>query len=696
MLSPSTPIKCAQEEQDNGEPVIPSSDFSKLGIKLSYLLNDFVEKDCGGKSNLIGLTTTDVATIFVKPLTSIGKKSFCDQCIERQKKERVKSNIDVTSVSLAEVFISHSWSCEFLSVLGALEDHFESNPDIFIWFDLFSNNQHEASTHPHDWWQTVFKSAIKEIGFTVMVLSPWDNPIPYTRAWCIYEAYCTIVTGSHFEIAMSADDRDQFIIDVENDPCDAIDNMLGTINAEKSTAFFPFDRDQIFQVIRKEVGFPKINKLVFEQYREWVVNIGKRELQNNRDKDRRPKLYNMLGMLYMGQGKYRAASTHLEKSLSLANARFGPNDAMTLKAMANLAASYKALGNIEDAEILYKQSLERTEIAYGPDHISTLERLRSVVGFYFDKGKSQQIRFRLGSIKNSQLVPGSLPPLQDKAEGDLDPAAPTPNLLGSIYGIIFNKDEKKLEPIEELYVECLKMSRKQFGPDSPKSLDSLRDLASLYRKEGKTELSTELHSKCHDKRRNALGIDHPDTLQSANSLATLYARQEHHYGTAENLYASCLEKRKIVLGTNHPATISTMSSLAVLLFTLGKYEKAENLFRECMKNQRAVWGYDHPDYLDSLFSLGSACEAQGKYQAAEAIHSECLKKRVATLGPLHADTTTSASTLIQMYSKHGKYLSAFQLEIMYVWNCKEWRSSLFLLFLVCTIFITLNKSSTYM
>ena len=59
--------------------------FSKQGISLSYLLNEFVE-ECGGNEALKRLTTTDVCNTFVKPATETCQSSYCDMLLEQQQK----------------------------------------------------------------------------------------------------------------------------------------------------------------------------------------------------------------------------------------------------------------------------------------------------------------------------------------------------------------------------------------------------------------------------------------------------------------------------------------------------------------------------------------------------------------------------------------------------------------------------------
>ena len=143
--------------------------FPKDGIRLSSI--DIFYNACGGKDKLKGLTTTEVNDKFLKPITLSCQLSYC---------EMLKSQSN-HCIGTAEVFISHAWKYEFLLVMDALEYHLRDEPDIIIWFDLFSNNQHKAVDLNFDWWCNTFKSAIQEFGRTIMVLAPWSNPIPFTR-----------------------------------------------------------------------------------------------------------------------------------------------------------------------------------------------------------------------------------------------------------------------------------------------------------------------------------------------------------------------------------------------------------------------------------------------------------------------------------------------------------------------------------
>jgi hypothetical protein len=193
--------------------------FPKDDVRLSYY-KDFIREY--NDNNLMGLTTEDVndKDQYIKPLTAHCQLSYCEML----------KNDNHPAVGIATVFISHEWQYKFLDVLKALQYHFRDNPNIIVWFDLFSNNQHKAVDLDFDWWCGTFKSAIQQFGRTVMVLAPWNDPIPLKRAWCLFEIYCSIATHSKFEVAMSEEQNGNFIDAIVAEGQRAIDAMIAIID----------------------------------------------------------------------------------------------------------------------------------------------------------------------------------------------------------------------------------------------------------------------------------------------------------------------------------------------------------------------------------------------------------------------------------------------------------------------------------
>ena len=103
--------------------------------------------------------------------------------------------------------MSHAWKYKFRDVVAALRA-FEARGAAagdaapFYWFDCVSVDQHAAQSFPREWWSTTFRDAIGAMGHTVMVLSPWDKPFTLTRAWCLWEVFCSVDTGAEFSVCL--------------------------------------------------------------------------------------------------------------------------------------------------------------------------------------------------------------------------------------------------------------------------------------------------------------------------------------------------------------------------------------------------------------------------------------------------------------------------------------------------------------
>jgi hypothetical protein len=154
------------------------------------------------------LSTAQVVSRVIKPATAHTHGSYA---------ELLRGKADASGrpyVASATVFVSHAWDNAFDDLQDALMERFGADEDVYLWngaghlqarlppcmcadasslllrADIFVGNQHAAATLPQDWWATAFASAVGEIGHTVLVLQPWDKPLPLTRSWCLVRCIC--------------------------------------------------------------------------------------------------------------------------------------------------------------------------------------------------------------------------------------------------------------------------------------------------------------------------------------------------------------------------------------------------------------------------------------------------------------------------------------------------------------------------
>jgi tetratricopeptide (TPR) repeat protein len=210
---------------------------------------------------------------------------------------------------------------------------------------------------------------------------------------------------------------------------------------------------------------------------------------------------------------------------------------------------------------------------------------------------------------------------------------------------------------EPLLQEALRIRQKVLGSEHPDTVQSLNNLAALYREMGEYAKAEPLHQEALRIPQKVLGSENPYTVRSLNNLAALY-REMGEYAKAEPLYQKALRIRQKVLGSEHPDTVSSLNGLAVLYFDMGEYAKAEPLLQEALRIRQKVLGSEHPDTANSLNNLGALYEETGDYVKAEPLLQEALRIRQKVLGSEHPDTAQSLNNLGSLYWSMGEYAKA--------------------------------------
>jgi tetratricopeptide (TPR) repeat protein len=160
----------------------------------------------------------------------------------------------------------------------------------------------------------------------------------------------------------------------------------------------------------------------------------------------------------------------------------------------------------------------------------------------------------------------------------------------------------------------------------------------LEQAQGHYQEAERLHQRALDARKKSLGPDHPDTLNSVNNLAMLY-RNQGRYDEAEQLYVHALEARERLLGSENPDTYVSMNNLAYLYRSQGRFDEAEPLFRRSIEGLERVLGPEHPTTITSRDGLAALLAGrQDKNTLAEA--------RVSVSSGPTADGSTTVESIV--------------------------------------------------
>ena len=138
----------------------------------------------------------------------------------------------------------------------------------------------------------------------------------------------------------------------------------------------------------------------------------------------------------------------------------------------------------------------------------------------------------------------------------------------------------RYEEAEAMYLALLKKAREEFGPEDPKVVRPMRNLAMLYHLQGKnTAAEPLLHG--------ALVImdkADPDNIENSVVLEQLAEVREAQgrYEAAELILLRSLAIREKALGPDHPHVMPVLQHIATLYKKLGKKDEAK-VFEERAK-----------------------------------------------------------------------------------------------------------------
>ena len=238
-------------------------------------------------------------------------------------------------------------------------------------------------------------------------------------------------------------------------------------------------------------------------------------------------------------------------------------------------------------------------------------------------------------------------------------SAETYQALGELAHILGHRGRRDAEVVQMAEAAAEGLER-TLGPDHPKTLTTLNNLALAYRAAGKVFEAIALHERVRDARIARLGPDHPDTLATLNNLAVAY-RAAGKVPEAIALFERVRDAQVARLGPDHPSTLNTLNNLAGAYRAAGKVPEAIALFERVRDAMITRLGPDHPSTLTALHNLAAAYRDAGRVREAIALLERARDGRIAQLGPDHPSTLTTLHNLALAYRDAGRVREAIAL-----------------------------------
>ena len=531
-----------------------------------------------------------------------------------------------------------------MDTVDALRNLLKNEPSSVLWFDLFSNNQHLAPSLDFDWWCSTFKTAIEQFGHTIIVLSPWNKPVPFTRAWCLFELYCTAACDCKLDIAMVTAEVSDFLENVIHDT-EVYFRMLSNIDVSKSESLNRCDQEKIFEVVEKTIGFEEINKIISSRMQKWVVTSLQDSFQNS-PADKKIKLKVALAEIFRLQGSHVEALDQYRKVLNEVHA-VGHSDLDWV-----LASCYNGIGQVYGCRGKYKESLEYYQKSL--EHVSSIEGgIKKNVG---------QILNNIAVSHASQNMYSEAIDYYQKALTALIPQ------LGSIHpdiGAIYNNmaavysDRNMFDDALTCFEKSLQIDTAVLGENHPHIGGTLSNIArtedSLQRYDDallhyKKALKICLHS---------LGSVHPSVGGIYLNMAVVYMSCAD-IDNMKACYGKALEIFTQTYGKLHHSVADIHSDIGSILANEGKFSEALAHFEEAFQIFSTLEEHDE--------NLGKICNdiamiyyTLENYESSLEYFTKSLEIRIPLLGPQHADIATT-------YKYQGivsQYMSRFEEALAY-------------------------------
>ena len=356
------------------------------------------------------------------------------------------------------------------------------------------------------------------------------------------------------------------------------------------------------------------------------------------DTDTTAYLLNQAGWFLDSQGQPARAAAHLQRALADTARVRGHDHPNTLAARGNLAAAYRATGDLGRAIPLLEQTLADTARVLGGDHPQTLAA----------RGKLATAHQAAGDL--GRAIPLLEQALAESARvlgGDHSGTLAARNNLATAY-----QAAGDLGRAIPLYEQGLADTARVLGADHPRTLAARNNLATAYQDAGDLGRAIPLLRQALADSTGILGGDHPQTLTARNNLATAYYEAQD-LGQAIPLFEQALADTARILGGDHPGTLAARHNLATAYHTARDLGRAIPLLEQALADTARILGGDHPDTLTTRNNLATAYQAAGDLGRAMPLLRQGLVDTARVLGGDHPGTLAARYNLAVAYHATG-------------------------------------------
>jgi serine/threonine protein kinase len=212
-----------------------------------------------------------------------------------------------------------------------------------------------------------------------------------------------------------------------------------------------------------------------------------------------------------------------------------------------------------------------------------------------------------------------------------------------------------------LLQRAVETKKRALGPNSPKTLLSMSNLAWNLQRQGHYDESEKLGREALEGQMRLQGPDNKDSLRTASDLSwTFYELGK--YAESEKLLTQTLERERHVLGPTDRQTLISMSTLAWTIAQEGRYPEAEKMESEAVDIARHSLSPDNPELQVAMNNLAGIYQSEGRYADSEKLNREMLELSKHSRGLEHPDTLIGMNNLANVLAYENNFDEAIKLQ----------------------------------
>jgi eukaryotic-like serine/threonine-protein kinase len=300
-------------------------------------------------------------------------------------------------------------------------------------------------------------------------------------------------------------------------------------------------------------------------------------------------------------GLIQASRDPIAAALDIRRTMLGQDHELTIATQVSLGRLNLMSGDLEKAEGVIKDAVERAQRTLGGDSALALEAL-------YEQGVLCQVRSRLRES-------------------------------------------------EDIFTLVLDRRQRTLGADHVDTVRSRAALGMLLSVRGRRDEAARVQKEALEQLSRVLGTEHRETLTLKTSFA-MVLRQQKRLDESERLLREVLEARHRLRGASHPETLATLNFLGVTLRVQGRLAEAEDLYRQALAGYRRTLGAMHSQTLNTMSHLAGLLAVTQRPAEAEALYCEALAGNEKITGIASLPTAIIRHDFAQFLQAEGRFADA--------------------------------------